>query len=173
MVHRHLQTLIAVFLAGLWGAGVYFAHDRGHLRFLDRIESTMIDFRTLVRGVKIPPDVVTIVAIDDTVVKHGGSYPVARAELAKIVDAIAQSRPKVIAVDLLLIDRGIDDGDEALAKARFGQMRRQPQPQAAGDDDGVRSLRQRQIAGDPTERQAETVERRSGKAVGARQRRSP
>lgn len=121
MVHRHLQTLIAVFLAGLWGAGVYFAHDRGHLRFLDRIESTMIDFRTLVRGVKIPPDVVTIVAIDDTVVKHGGSYPVARAELAKIVDAIAQSRPKVIAVDLLLIDRGIDDGDEALAKSLAGR----------------------------------------------------
>jgi adenylate cyclase len=90
---RHLQTLIAVFLAGLWGAGVYFAHDRGRLRFLDRIESTMIDFRTLVRGVKVPPDVVAIVAIDDALVNNGGSYPVARADLARIVDAIAELRP--------------------------------------------------------------------------------
>jgi adenylate cyclase len=118
---RHLQTLIAVFLTGLWGTGVYFAHDRGHLSFLDRIESTMTDFRTLVRGVKVPPDVVTIVAIDDTVVKHGGSYPVARADLARIVDAIAELQPKVIAVDLLLIDRGIDDGDQALAKSLAGR----------------------------------------------------
>jgi len=103
---RHLQTLIAVVLAGLWGTGVHFAHDRGHLRFLDRIESTMTDFRTLVRGVKVPPDVVTIVAIDDAVVNHGGSY---RADLARIVDAIAELQPKVIAVDLLLIDRGINE----------------------------------------------------------------
>ena len=118
---RHLQTLIAVFLAGLWGAGVYFAHDRGHLRFLDRIESTMTDFRVLVRGVKVPPDVVTIVEIDDALVNHGGSYPVARADLARIVDAIAKLQPKVIAVDLLLIDRGVDDGDLALAKSLAGR----------------------------------------------------
>jgi adenylate cyclase len=120
MDSRYLPTLIAVFLAGVWGTGVYFAHDRGHLRFLDRIESTMTDFRTLVRGVKVAPDVVTIVAIDDTLLKHGGSYPVARADLARIVDAIAQLQPSVIAVDLLLIDRGIDDGDEALAKSLAG-----------------------------------------------------
>jgi adenylate cyclase len=47
---RHLETLIALVLAGLWGFGVYFAHSHGHLRFLDRVESTMIEFRTLVRG---------------------------------------------------------------------------------------------------------------------------
>jgi len=71
--------------------------------------------------VKVPPDVVTIVAIDDALVNHGGSYPVARADLARIVDAIAELQPKVIAVDLLLIDRGIDDGDQALAKSLAGR----------------------------------------------------
>jgi adenylate cyclase len=121
MAGRHLQTLIAVLLAGLWGIGVHLAHDRGHLRFLDRIESIMTDLRVLVRGVKAPPDVVTIVAIDDTLVKDGGSYPVARADLARIIDAIAKLQPKVIAVDLLLIDRGIDDGDLALAKSLAGR----------------------------------------------------
>jgi adenylate cyclase len=118
---RHLEPLIALVLAGLWGFGVYFAHSHGHLRFLDRVESTMIEFRTLVRGPRVPPDVVTIVAIDDALVKQGGSYPVARADLARIVDAIAKSGPKVIAVDLLLVDRGPDDGDEALAKSLAGR----------------------------------------------------
>ena len=59
---RHLQTLIALVLAGFWGVGVYFAHAHGHLGFLDRIESTMTDLRTLVRGTAAPPDQVTIVA---------------------------------------------------------------------------------------------------------------
>jgi len=118
---RHLQTLIGLVLAGLWGFGVYFAHAHGHLRFLDRVESTMSDLRTLARGVRVPPDLVTIVAIDDTVVKQGGSYPVARGDLAGIVDAIARLEPKVIAVDLLLVDRGPEDGDDALAKSLNGR----------------------------------------------------
>jgi adenylate cyclase len=118
---RHLQTLIALVLAGFWGFGVYFAHGHGHLRFLDRVESTLTDLRTLVRGIRAPPDRVTIVAIDDALVKQGGSYPVARGDLARIVDAIAKLAPKVIAIDLLLVDRGTDDGDDALAKSLAGR----------------------------------------------------
>jgi adenylate cyclase len=121
MSGRHLQTLIALVLAGLWGFGVYFAHEQGHLRFLDRVESTITDARTLARGVRMPPDVVTIVAIDDIVVKQGGSYPVARIDLARIVDAIARLEPRVIAVDLLLVDRGTDEGDDALARSLNGR----------------------------------------------------
>src|SRR6266853_988876 len=121
MGSRHLQTLIAVFISGLWVAAVYFAHERGHLGFLDRIESAMTDLRTLARGVRVPPDFVTIVAIDDTMVEQGGSYPLARIDLARIVDAIARLQPKVIAIDLLLVDRGSDDGDEALARSLAGR----------------------------------------------------
>jgi adenylate cyclase len=118
---RHLQTLIALVLAGLWGVTVYFAHAHGHLRFLDRIESTMTDLRTLVRGTTVAPDQVTIVAIDDAMVKQGGSYPIARGDLARIVEAIAKLQPKVIAIDLLLVDRGTDEGDNALAKSLAGR----------------------------------------------------
>jgi adenylate cyclase len=118
---RHLQTLIALVLAGFWGFGVYLAHRHGHLGFLDRIESTMTDLRTLVRGTKAPPDQVTIVAIDDALVKQGGSYPIARVDLARIVEAIAKLEPKVIAIDLLLVDRGTDEGDDALAKSLAGR----------------------------------------------------
>src|SRR6267142_2106837 len=118
---RHRQTLIALVLAGLWGFGVHFAHEHGHLKVLDRVESTMTDLRTLVRGTRVPPDQVTIVAIDDALVKRGGSYPVARSDLARIVDAIAKLAPKVIAIDLLLVDRGTEDGDDALAKSLAGR----------------------------------------------------
>ena len=121
MGSRHLQTLIAVFMSGLWGAAVYFAHERGHLGFLDRIESAMTDLRTLARGARVPPDFVTIVAIDDTMAKQAGTYPLARIDLARIVDAIARLQPKVIAIDLLLVDRGSDDGDEALARSLTGR----------------------------------------------------
>jgi adenylate cyclase len=121
MGSRHLQTLIAVFLSGLWGAAVYFAHERGHLGFLDRIESAMTDLRTLARGVRVPPDFVTIVAIDDTMIEQAGSYPLARIDLARIIDALARLQPKVIAIDLVLVDRGSDEGDEALAKSLRGR----------------------------------------------------
>jgi adenylate cyclase len=90
MDSRHLQMLIAVFMSGLWGAAVYFVHERGRLGFLDRIETAMTDLRTLTRGVRSPPDFVTIVAIDDAMVKRGGSYPLARIDLARIIDAIAR-----------------------------------------------------------------------------------
>jgi adenylate cyclase len=144
MAGRHLKTLVAVVMSGLWGASVYFAHERGHLRFLDLIESTMTDLRTLVRGVKIPPDFVTIVAIDDTMVRDVGSYPLPRIALARIVDAIAQLEPKVIAIDLLLVDRGTDDGDEALARSLTGRptaiaaaaVFAQPRQSIAAENDG-------------------------------------
>jgi adenylate cyclase len=53
MAGRHLQTPIALVLAGLWGFGVHFAHRHGELRFLDRVESTTTDLRTLARGVRV------------------------------------------------------------------------------------------------------------------------
>jgi adenylate cyclase len=102
MMRRRFQTTLAIALAALWGFGIYFAHDHGRLRFLDRLESTTIDLRTLMRGVKPPPDFVTIVAIDDTIVKQKGVYPLSRSDVAKIVDTIAQHQPRVVAVDLLL-----------------------------------------------------------------------
>ncbi len=117
MIKRHIRTSFAVVLAAIWGFAVYFEHSRGGLRFLDRIESTAIDLKTLGRGRKTPPDLVTIVAIDDNVVKLRGAYPLPRTDLAKIVDAVAQLQPKVIAVDLLLVDSGIADADEALANS--------------------------------------------------------
>ncbi|MCK1714693.1 MULTISPECIES: adenylate/guanylate cyclase domain-containing protein [unclassified Bradyrhizobium] len=116
MNSRRVQILVALVLTALWGAGIYAGHANGHLRFLDRLEATLTDLRTLARGVQRPPDLVTIVAIDNTVVKRGGSYPLPRADLARVVDTIVQFKPKVIAIDLLLVDRSAAIGDATLAQ---------------------------------------------------------
>jgi adenylate cyclase len=117
MNSRRIQILIALLCTAVWASAICFGQSSGRLRFLDRVESTLADLRTLVRGVRIPPDIVTIVAIDDAMVKHGATYPLPRKEIAGIVDAIARLEPKVIAIDLLLVDKGPVDGDEALAKS--------------------------------------------------------
>lgn len=121
MSGRTLNTLIALVLAALWGGGLGFVHWRGDTWFLERIEATMTDLRTLARGKQMPPDLVTIVAIDDEAVRQEGSYPLARATLARIVAAVGNFGPKVIAIDLLLVDAGPKEGDEALSKALSGQ----------------------------------------------------
>ncbi|MBH5370780.1 CHASE2 domain-containing protein [Bradyrhizobium glycinis] len=115
MRSRRVQILVALVLTALWGAGIYAMHAHGHLRFLDRLEATLTDWRTQARGVRRPPDFVTIVAIDDTVVKRGGTYPLPRADLARVVDTIVQFKPKVVAIDLLLVDRSAAIGDATLA----------------------------------------------------------
>ena len=117
MSRRRLHILVALLCTGLWAGAIWLGHTSGHLRSLDRLESALSDLRTLARGVKAPPDLVTIVAIDDTIVKLAGSYPLPRAEIARIIEAIARLEPKVIAIDLLLVDKGVADGDAALAKA--------------------------------------------------------
>ena len=117
MSSRRIQILIALLCTAVWAVAICLGQSSGRLRFLDRVESILVDLRTLARGVRAPPDIVTIVAIDDAMVKHGASYPLSRKDIAGIVDAIARLEPKVIAIDLLLVDKGPADGDAALAKS--------------------------------------------------------
>jgi adenylate cyclase len=114
---RALQTLIALILAGLWGLGLGVAHWRGDMEFLERAEATMLDIRTLMRGKSVAPDAVTIIAIDDDVVRQVGDYPIARATLAQIIDIVESFSPKAIAVDILLVDPGPEADDAALARS--------------------------------------------------------
>jgi adenylate cyclase len=114
---RTLQNIVVVVLAGLWGLGVYVAHSRGRLHSLDRAEAALAGYRLILRGVRTPPDLVTIVEIDDATVRQLDVYPLTRLDLARIVDAVARMKPKVIALDFLLVDRGPADGDDALARS--------------------------------------------------------
>jgi len=114
---RTLRICVALLLSGLWGAALGLQHWRGDGWFLDRIEETMTDFRTLLRGGRPTPSVVAIVAIDDEAVRRAGGFPLPRAALAQLVQRIASLQPKAIALDLLLIDPGPPDDDSALARA--------------------------------------------------------
>lgn len=117
MKARAFQAPVAIVLAGLWGAALVWGSGPAGMRLLDRLEATLTDLRVLARGARPPPDAVTIVAIDDQLVREQGSYPLPRAALARIIEQIAQFRPKVIAVDMLLVDRSTPDDDAALARA--------------------------------------------------------
>ena len=114
MNRRVLQTLIALILTCVWGVGLGFMHIRGNVWFLERVEATLTDLRTIIRGKKPAPDAVTIIAIDDKTAAQAGSYPLARAKLAQLIDEIARLKPKSIAIDMLFVDPGPAEGDRAL-----------------------------------------------------------
>jgi adenylate cyclase len=117
MKASRLQTPLAMVLAGVWAAVLAFGHNRGDVGFLDRLEATLTDLRIQIRGVKKPPDLVTIIAIDDQVAREQGSYPLPRVTLTKLIEDIARYHPKVLALDLLLVDAGTAESDAALAQA--------------------------------------------------------
>lgn len=117
MTGRTFQILAALVLSALWALALGLGHWRGDVQFLDRAEGALTDLRLLARGQRAAPDSVTIVAIDDDTVAKKGGYPLPRADLAALVEAIARLEPRAIALDLLLIDRGSEQGDAALAQA--------------------------------------------------------
>lgn len=117
MTGRAFQTLAALVLSALWALALGYGHLHGDVPLLDRVEGALTDLRVAARGQRTAPDIVTIVAIDDDTAAKRGGYPLPRAELATIVDAIARSEPRVIALDLLLLDHGNEQGDTALAQA--------------------------------------------------------
>lgn len=118
MSGKFLQTLVALLLSALWATALGVGYFRGHhIPLLERAEGTFTDLRFIARGERAAPDAVTIVAIDDNTAAAKGGYPLPRAALAALVEAVAQLEPRVIALDLLLLDHGSDGGDPALAQA--------------------------------------------------------
>uniref|UniRef100_Q07IB3 Adenylate/guanylate cyclase n=1 Tax=Rhodopseudomonas palustris (strain BisA53) TaxID=316055 RepID=Q07IB3_RHOP5 len=117
MRRRALQTLAALLIAGLWGGWLGYRQLDGDIGALERFEAAMSDLRTVIRGERVAPDLVTIVAIDDETVRRIGRYPLPRTELARLIDQIAAQQPKAIALDLLLLDVTTPEADAALAHA--------------------------------------------------------
>ncbi|NTG47083.1 adenylate/guanylate cyclase domain-containing protein [Agrobacterium rhizogenes] len=112
-----LQTLIALVLTAVWGLGLGITHLRGDIPFIDGAEATLANLRNAVGGSRQPPDIVTILAIDDDASRAAGRYPLPRATLATIIDSIAALGPKAIALDMLLLDPGDEAGDAALEQS--------------------------------------------------------
>ena len=67
----------------------------------------------------VPPDI-AIAAIDEKSIVAYGRFPWPRQVMAKAIDALNASQPKVIAADVLFVDPTNDAGDAALARSIAG-----------------------------------------------------
>ena len=116
MQAKRLLITISLLLSTLWGGLLGYMHLSGGISFLDSLEASLTDLRSTVIGAKVPPPIASIVAIDDQTAADNG-YPLNRATLARVVAAVNALKPKVVALDLLLVDPGPEEGDAALALA--------------------------------------------------------
>jgi adenylate cyclase len=116
MHSRRLLITLSLILAALWGGVLGYLHMQGNTGFLERMEASLADLRSHALGVSSAPPIVSIIAIDDRTAAANG-YPLNRAVLARMVEEISALKPRVIALDLLLVDPGPADGDVALAAA--------------------------------------------------------
>ncbi len=114
-----LALVLAASLGALaWGAWLGQLHIAGRATPLDRLESALTDLRLRLAGPRTPPADLTVVAIDDATVRREGGFPVSRTTMARIIERVAEARPRVIAVDVLFLDAGRQpDADNALAAA--------------------------------------------------------
>lgn len=110
-------TVAALVAAVLWVGWLGWLHLIARSTVLDRAESVFADIRLLVAGERTPPPQIVIVAIDDAFVSAQGGYPIRRQRLAQLVRAIGQAGARVLAIDMLFVDKGDADGDRALAAA--------------------------------------------------------
>jgi len=82
------------------------------------------DWLMRIRGPLAAPDDIVIVAIDEASIARFGRFPWPRSVMARAIDAIAASHPKVIALDVLYTDPATQTGDAALVDsiARAGNV---------------------------------------------------
>jgi adenylate cyclase len=100
-----------------WSTVLVQMHMRAQLTPLDRIESLLLDWRFRISGIAPSPSDLIIVAIDEATVKEVGTYPLPRFVLAELVRTLAHYKPRALALDLLFLEPGPEEGDKALAEA--------------------------------------------------------
>jgi adenylate cyclase len=113
------RPLSAALLIGtlIWSAVLVHMHMQAQLTPLDRIESLLLDWRFRAVGKSPSPSDLIIVAIDEATVKEVGTYPLPRLVLAQLIQALGRNQPRALALDLLLLEPGPEEGDQALAEA--------------------------------------------------------
>lgn len=112
-----ILCLIAGVAIGVWHPG-----EKRALTAV--IEGRLLDLRHVVRGPIEPPDDYAIVAVDDKTLARLKQFPPPRRVIAACVDRLTDAGAKVIALDLLLLERetpsdgqALSAGDALLSKA--------------------------------------------------------
>jgi signal transduction histidine kinase/CHASE2 domain-containing sensor protein len=75
------------------------------------------DFTMKVAGPLPPAAPLTIVTIDEESLQKKGKWQWPRQRIAELVNRIAQGKPRVLALDIMLDDEGTPEGDAELARA--------------------------------------------------------
>src|SRR5271168_5664759 len=101
----------------VFGAGLGAQEINGVASGLDRVENLTLDWRFLLAGARPAPPGIVIVAIDDQTVDDAGGQPPSRETLARIVRAIVEAQPRVVALDFAFPDSRGAQQDEELAAA--------------------------------------------------------
>src|SRR5688572_30922268 len=106
------------------GSAVGWWHPGSEHAVTAAVEGRLLDLRHLLRGPAPPPDDFAIVAIDDKTLGRLQRFPPPRAAIAAALEQLTDAGAKVIAVDLLLLERempsdsvALSPGDNALANA--------------------------------------------------------
>ncbi|MBV8106234.1 MAG: adenylate/guanylate cyclase domain-containing protein [Hyphomicrobiales bacterium] len=112
-----LLTTAFVAAALVLGAWLGLKQMMGVASVLDRVENLTLDWRFLLAGARPAPDGVVIVAIDDQTVSEAEGHTLSRKTLARIVRAIADFHPRVVALDIAFPDSKGENEDAELAEA--------------------------------------------------------
>lgn len=114
-MRRNLLVTVVLVAAALWVTSLGLPYLSGHAGPTDRFEYRLLDLRHRLLGPQRPDSNVVIVAIDDQTLAQADVS--GRALLGRVIDNIAASKARALAVDILLADDGDTDTDAALARA--------------------------------------------------------
>ncbi|MEZ5830089.1 MAG: adenylate/guanylate cyclase domain-containing protein [Dongiaceae bacterium] len=111
-------------LALIGGLAIGWWHPGESSALMAALEGRLLDLRHLVRGPLPAPDQFAIVTIDDKTLGRLQRFPVPHTALAACIDRLTDAGVKVLAIDLLFLEReataegdGLSAGDTALAAA--------------------------------------------------------
>ena len=104
-----------VFLCLIAGIAIGWWHPGERSALTTALEGRLLDLRHVLRGPIKAPDEIAIVAIDDKSVAALQRFPVPRGALAAAIDRLTEADAKVLAIDLLLLDREPGGEGDALS----------------------------------------------------------
>jgi adenylate cyclase len=107
---------LAALVALIWAALIATPNLRGSDDIFETLEGAFFDWRVLTFGAREPPEPLVIVALDDATLA-ASTIGQQRQQLTDVVNAIADSGARVLALDILLTDSGPATLDARLSGA--------------------------------------------------------
>ena len=92
--------------------------------FVEFIELKLYDLKFRFRGTRPPSQEVVILAIDDDSLKKVGRWPWSREDIARLIKAVKDAGPRVIALDIIFAEKQETEGLKAVTNLRQELVRK-------------------------------------------------